>query len=66
MFLFWVALLFWVPPLLQPALVQGGTEQQTAPDIPEEIKALIEKPGAEIQIECKFVEIEKDPDRPLA
>ncbi len=36
------------------------------PQIPEQIRALIEQTGPAIQIECKFVEIQKDPDQPLA
>ncbi len=46
-------------------LLEIGPPKQVA-EIPEEIKALIEQPGPQIEIECKFVEIEKDPDKPLA
>ncbi len=52
--------------LTSTAPLFADTQNEGPPEIPEGIAALIEKPGAEIQIECKFVEVQKDPDQPLA
>ena len=43
----------------------GSPQEATQAEVPSEIMALLNKPGPEIQIACKFVQIERDPDKPL-
>jgi len=45
--------------LISTALLFADTQNEAPVALPEEIKALIEKPGPQIEIECKFVEINR-------